>query len=415
MLKAYKYRLMPTAQQAELLENHFGCARHVYNWALAERQRYFEETGKTLPMSQFFDALIVTKKTDRTWLAEVNSQSLQMALRNLDDAYRRFFRKEAKFPRFKSKYAGRQSFQCPQHVKVDFDAGRISLPKIPGIRTFLHRTFDLEKTVIKTVTIKRSPAGNYTASVLVEDGVDQPVAVPVRPEATIGLDVGINHYLIASDGTKTDNPKHLRDALNRLAIEQRKLSRKRKGSSNRNKQKHVVARVHEKVANRRSNFIHQLTADLVDKNQAASYAVEHLNIKGMIRNRKLARSIADCAWSRFVDTLRYKCAWAGKNLLVIDRFAPSSKTCSLCGHRLEQLPLSVRSWQCLTCQATHDRDVNAAINIKQFALADPDGLFDCVKSSSATPHVSACVAAKGIDSNGRFGSQEAPTTAEASV
>lgn len=407
MLRAYKYRLLPNPDQTELLEKHFGCARHVYNWALDERQKSYAETGKSLPMRQFFDALVVSKKTDRPWLAEVNSQSLQIALRNLDDAYQRFFRKEARFPRFKSKSAGWQSFQCPQHVKVDFENNRISLPKIRGIRAFLHREFEGQ---IKTVTIKRSPTGKFTANVLVDDGRDLPAAPPVEASKVLGLDVGSNHYLIDSDGNKTDNPKYLRAALRRLATEQRKLSRKRKGSSNRRKQKLAVARVHEKVANQRNDFIHQLTALLVDKNHATGFAVENLNVKGMIRNKKLARTIADCAWSRFVETLRYKCDWFGKNLLMIDRFAPSSKTCSCCGHRMGKLPLSIRNWSCPVCKTEHDRDINAAVNIKQFAIADALGQSACVKSSPVTPHVSACVTAKGTGSNSQFGSQEAPTT-----
>ena len=169
MLHAYKYRLLPSPEQIELLEKHFGCARHIYNWALAERQRHFDETGKTLARHVLQDRIVADKKSDRPWLAEVNSQSLLASLLNLDEAFKRFFRKEARFPRFKSKYAGWQSFQCPQHVKVDFNTGRISLPKIPGIRAFLHREFDLKETVIKTVTIKRSPTGKFTASVLVDD------------------------------------------------------------------------------------------------------------------------------------------------------------------------------------------------------------------------------------------------------
>lgn len=408
MLRAYKYRLLPNSEQAKLLSKHFGCVRHVYNWALAQRQSHYKRTGETLSMRQFFDALVVSKKTDRPWLADVNSQSLQSALRHLDDAYKNFFEKRSGFPRFKSKYAGWQSFQCPQHVRVDFENNRISLPKIPGMRAFLHREFDLEKCVIKTVTIKRSPSGKYTASVLVDDGSDLPAVHPIQPEKTVGLDVGITHYLVDSDGRKTDNPKHLKVALRRLAVEQRKLSRKRRGSNNRHKQKRVVARVHERVANKRNDFIHQLTAKLVDKNHATGFAVEDLNVKGMIRNRTLARTIADCAWSRFVEILRYKCDGSGKYLLEIDRFAPSSKTCSGCGYRMTILPLSVRQWSCPACRAEHDRDINAAVNIKQFALADALGQSVCVKSPPVTPHVSACVTAKGDDSFHRLGSQEAP-------
>ena len=406
MLKAYKYRLYPNKQQIELLEKHFGCARHVYNWALSERKAHYEQTKTTLSQRDLQDQIVVSKKTDRPWLTEVNSQSLLAALINLDTAFKRFFRKEAQFPRFKSKYSGWQSFQCPQHVKVDFDDNKISLPKIPGIRAVLHREFAGQ---IKTVTVKRSPSGKYFASVLVDDGKELPAAAAVDQNKTLGLDVGINHYLIDSDGTKTDNPKHLNVALRHLKREQRKLARKKKGSNNRQRQKLTVAKIHEKIVNKRNDFIHQLTAKLIDKNHASSFAVEDLNIKGMVYNKKLARVIADCGWSRFVDALRYKCEWSGKNLLMIDRFAPSSKTCSHCGYKTLSLPLSVRQWQCPACKTEHDRDINAAINIKQFALADALGQSVCVKSSPATSKVSAFVAAKDIDLLGRYGSQEAPT------
>jgi putative transposase len=411
MLIAYKYRLYPNPVQKELLAQHFGCARHVYNWALGKKKLHYEQTGKSLSRRQLQDLLVENKKGDKPWLREVNSQSLLAALRHLDSAFSNFFRGNAKFPRFKKKAGGWQSFQCPQHVKVDFGAKRICLPKIPAIKAVPHRTFAGQ---IKTVTVKRAPSGKYYASVLVDDGQQLPKAFAVQERTTLGIDVGISHFAIDSHGNKIDNPRYLKHGLEKLAIEQRRLCRKKRASSNRARQKHKVALVHEQISNRRNDFIHQQTAKLVNNSHVATFAVENLNIKGMVRNHKLARSIADCGWEHFIQALKYKCQRLGKNVLCIDRYAPSSKRCSCCGYLAGKMPLSVRAWSCPACFAEHDRDVNAAINIKQFALADALGQSVCVKSSPAAPHVSACVAAKDAELN-RHGLQETPTRIVATI
>ena len=412
MLKAYKYRIYPTSDQTEKLNQHFGCTRHVYNWALAAKKRHYDKTGESLSRRQLQDMLVASKREEKPWLKEVNSQSLLTALQHLDTAFSNFFRGQARFPRFKQKNSGWQAFQCPQHVSVNFETGRISLPKIAGIRAVLHRPFVGK---IKTVTVKLTPSGKYFASVLVDDSHDAPVPANIVPDQTIGLDLGLTHYLIDSTGHKENNPKHLTAALKQLAREQRKLSRMKKGSVNRSRQKAKVARIHEKVGNRRYDFIHQTTAKLIDESQATSFAVETLHIKGMIRNGKLAKAIADSGWGMFLQTLAYKCGWSGRNLLKIDQFAPSSKRCSGCGCRLEKLPLSVRSWTCPDCGQHNDRDINAAINIKEFALAEALGQSVCVKSSPAARHDSACAAAKGAGQTLRHGSQEAPTIAALAV
>ena len=369
MLKAYKYRSYPTKAQAELMGKHFGCARHVYNWALNLKQAHYQETGKSLSKRALQDLLVTSKKTDKPWLNEVNSQSLLASLLNLDNAFGHFFKKRAQFPRFKKKQASWQSFQCPQHVEVNFEEGLLNLPKIKNIPTKFHRPF-LGK--IKTVTLKRAPSGKYFASILVEDLDITPIPALIEQEKTLGLDMGISHFLIDSEGNKVENPKPLLNALQKLQAEQRKFSRLKKDSHNRAKQKSKVAILHEKVANKRYDFIHQLSAKLADKNQATSFAIEDLHIKGMIQNRKLARAIADCGWRMFLNALSYKCDWNGKNIIKIGRFAASSKTCSACGIKQEKLPLSIREWQC-SCGTQHDRDINAAIMIKQFSLAQPPG------------------------------------------
>lgn len=411
MLIAYKYRLYPDQDQKELLAQHFGCARHIYNWALEKKKLHYEHAGESLSRRQLQDLLVESKKEEKPWLREVNSQSLLAALQHLDTAFSNFFRGRAKFPRFKKKASGWQSFQCPQHVKVDFGAKRISLPKISGIKAVLHRTFTGR---VKTVTVKRTPSGKYYASVLVDDGQQAPEPSAVQDQTTLGIDVGISHFAIDSNGDKTDNPRHLKRSLKKLAIEQRRLCRKKKGSANRARQKRQAALVHEKISNRRNDFIHQQTAKLVNNSHVASFAVETLNIKGMVRNHKLARSITDCGWGHFIQALKYKCERLGKNVLCLDRFAPSSKRCSCCGHIADKMPLSVRTWRCPVCLSEWDRDVNAAINIKQFAVADALGQSVCVKSSPAAPHVSACAAAKGANPT-RHGSQEAPTRIVATI
>ncbi len=406
-MKAYKYRLYPNAEQKVLIAKHFGCARHVYNWALSEKDKHYKETGKSLSKRQLQDMVVASKKADKEWLTEVNSQSLLASLANLDTAFTNFFQGRAKFPRFKSKYAGWQSFQCPQHVTVDFQQGQINLPKLKGIRAKLHRPFVGK---VKTVTIKRSPVGKYFASVLVDHGAIDPIPSLIEPEHTVGLDVGLTAFLIDSEGNKTDNPRVLKASLARLAIEQKKLSRRKKGSGNRAKQKRIVAIIHEKVANRRRDFIHQVTATLAGKNHATTFAVEDLNIKGMTKNRKLARAIQDAGWGIFLTTLDYKCRWNGKNLIRIGRFQPSSKLCNCCGYKMDAMPLSIREWQCPSCHRMNDRDINAARNIRDIGLADSLGHSDCIKSSPVDCPISAGSTAKGVECS-QHGSQEAPTIA----
>lgn len=369
-MKAYKYRIYPNKAQKVLIKQHFDCARFVYNWGLGLKNKYYEDNKKSLSKRALQDCLVAAKRTDKPWLKEVNSQSLLASLGNLDLAFKNFFRQQNKYPTFKSKHAGWKSFQCPQHSTVDFESNQLSLTKIPGIKAKFHRPFEGE---IKTVTIKQAPSGKYFASVLVKDRETLPLPSTIELDKTLGLDVGLNHFIIDSEDNKTENPRFLRKALNRLAIEQKKLARKKKGSNNRSKQKLKVAIVHEKISNKRHHFIHEETARLVNENQATSFAVEDLNIKGMAKNKKLAKSIHDASWGTFITVLGYKCLNQGKNLLKIGRFEPSSKRCNHCHHIMGKLPLSVREWQCPSCLEKLDRDVNAAKNIRDMSLADAVG------------------------------------------
>lgn len=384
MLKAYKYRIYPDESQRKLIELHFGHSRHVYNWALEQKINHYKETGKSLSKKILQESLVKMKKLEKPWLKEVNSQSLLASLFNLENAYKNFFQKRTAFPNFKRKYDGHQSYQCPQHVTVGFENKQLNLPKIKGIKTHFHRHFIGE---IKTVTVSRMPSNKYFVSILVEDENRVPAKSSIEADKTLGIDLGLSHYLITDQGQKENHPTHLHQGLLHLKKKQRQFSRKIKYSKNRAKEKVKLAKLHEAIGNQRKDFVHQLSAKLAFNNHETSFAVEDLHIKGMIKNRKLSRALADSGWRSFINALSYKCDWIGKNILKINRFAPSSKTCSVCGARRESMPLSVRKWQCNDCNTLHDRDINAAKNIKAFALADAVGPTVCVKQFPCSDNV----------------------------
>lgn len=256
-MKAYRYRIYPSAAQEELLEKHFGCARHIYNWALSLKDKFYQENQKNLSRSELQRLLVASKKAEKPWLAEVNSQSLLSALMHLETAFINFFQGRAKFPRFKKKYASCRSFQCPQHVTVDFNGSLLNLPKIKGIKIRLHRPFF---GAIKTVTIKRIACGEYYASILVDDQSSHPIASVIEADKTLGLDVGITHFYSDSAGHQVANPTFLKKSLRRLAAAQRLLARKKPHSKNRAKSRLLLATVYNRISNLRNNFIHQESA-----------------------------------------------------------------------------------------------------------------------------------------------------------
>lgn len=364
--KSYRYRLYPNKAQATLLDKHFGCTRFIYNWALGEKIRVYQESGESLSRYKLQEKLPEMKQTERPWLTEVNAQSLQASLINLDRAFLNFFKHKTKFPRFKKKNH-RQSFQVPQRGQVDFEAGKLIIPKfLEGIRCKISRRFEGET---KTFTVSKTTTGKYFVSVLVETPDEIPEKQPVSLDTTIGIDVGIKDFCTLSTGEKVENPNHLRSELARLKVLQRRASKKKRGSANRKKAILKVARLHEKISNRRNDFLHKLTNRLTSENQTDSFAVEDLNVAGMMKNRCLAQAVADVSWSDFFRQLEYKAEWRGKNLLKIGRFEPSSRTCDVCGTVNRELTLSDRTWTC-ACGAEHDRDYLAARNIKRFALAN---------------------------------------------
>ena len=364
MLQAYKYRMYPNREQVASLLQHILACRFVYNSSLEQKIRAYEREGQKLSCFDLNTRLPALKE-EHPWLKEVNSQSLQSANKNLDNAFTRFFREKKGFPRFKSKKNPVQSFQVPQHYTVDFERGWVKLPKIGEVKTTLHRTFTGE---MKYATVSVTSTGTWFISILVDDGTPEPASVPFALDTTLGIDVGLTDFATLSTGEKVENPRLLKNSLQRLKVLQQRVSRKVKGSKNRKKAIQQLARCHEKVANQRNDFLHKLSFRVVSENQAI--AVESLNVAGMQKNHCLARSISDASWSTFFTILEYKCQKYGKTLLKIGRFEPSSKICSTCGYLKRDLTLSDREWICPDCGTHHDRDINAAINIKKFALQD---------------------------------------------
>lgn len=354
MLKAYKYRISPTRAQAELINKHIGSARFVYNLALETKQMAY--AGNRVNLS-CFDLIkqLPGLKEECVWLREINSQSLQQSIVNLDAAFTNFFKGQADFPNFKKKTA-RQSFNVPQSVIIEDN--KLIIPKFKeGISIILHRSI---KGEIRQATISKTPTGKYFASILVDNKKELPAKKVVKDKTTVGVDLGIKTFLVTSDGKEFDNPKFLKKSILRLKYVQRKYSIK-KGK----RTKYRLQILHEKISNQRKDFLHKISSELIKNHD--SICIEDLNIKGMIKNRSLSQAIADASWGKFVRQLEYKAEWYGKNIIRIGRFEPSSKTCSNCGSINKELTLQDRDWTCV-CGEVLNRDKNAAINIKKFAL-----------------------------------------------
>lgn len=371
MLKAFKYELMPTPEQANHLSRIMGSCRFVYNLALDTKiQSYTKGVSVSC-----FDLMkqLTDLKVECDWLYESPTHALQHAISNLDNAFANFFKGRAKFPRFKSK-KHKQSFHIPAGAKVNFETGQVFLPKLKWVKLIVSRGFNGD---IRNATVSKTSTGKYFVSILVETGQSIPAKAVVLRDTTVGVDVGLKHFATLSDDSKIDNPKFLFHSLKRLRVAQRTMKRRfKKGANGRplpeqskgyQKQKIVVAKLHEKVANQRKDFLHKTSTAIVK--QYDTIVMEDLNIKGMIQNRHLSRAIADVGWSMFEGFVRYKCEWQGKNFEQIGRFEPSSKICSTCGHHKGDLNLSEREWTCVKCETKHDRDINAAINIRNFGLS----------------------------------------------
>jgi len=362
MLKVHKYRLYPTIPQQHQLAKTFGSCRYIYNWALALKNKRYQEFKQNVNRFELSSMLTFFKTTDElTWLNEVNSQSLQASIRHLDVAFTNFFKHRAKYPNFKKRNQ-KQSFECPQNIKINFETKKIQIPKLGKVKYKDDQTFEGQ---IKTCTVSKNPAGEYYISILVEDSVEVPIKKEITENTSVGIDVGISTFCTLSTGEKIENPNFFKTSEKKLAIYQKRLSKKTLISKNRNKQRIKVAKVYNGITNKRRDFLNKLTTKIV-KNHDTIF-VEDLNIQGMIQNRSLAKSIQSASWGEFYLQLEYKCNWYGKNLIKIGRFEPSSKMCS-CGKINSNLQLADRTWVCTSCGEMHDRDILASNNIKKFGL-----------------------------------------------
>ena len=365
MERGFKYRIYPNASQRDQIARTLGCCRFVYNRALDVKKTAYSETGKSIAANDLIKMIPTWKRDPETsWLAQADSMALQQSIRDLDRAYKNFFRRVREggkpgFPKFKSRRHARQSYRTNGGKVVD--RNHIALPKLGNVRAKVSRPLQGR---FMSVTVSLDAVGRYFATFLC---TDVPSKDAIAADREVGIDLGVETLATLSDGTKIGNPRHLKKYEHRLAREQRKLSRRKgarrgeKQSMRYMKQRKRVARVHAKIADARTDALHKVTTMLADENQVL--CMEDLNAKGMVRNHHLAKAVSDVSFGEFARLLEYKCAGRGRTLVKVDRFYPSSKTCSVCGHRLDALSLSVRSWDCPSCGVHHDRDVNAARNI----------------------------------------------------
>ena len=387
MKQGNKYRIYPTnEEQKVLLEKHFGSVRFVYNYLL-DIKRTTQIWSRVAVPKIFVTNQIPLLKEIHPWLKEVNSQSLQEASNNLDNAYSKYYKGLAEYPKEHKRKDNHFSFQVPQHYKINLTTSEIFLPKIGWLKIVLHRelfkpeffeknikvtTINNEKIIehdsnsdfLRTATVSRTSAVRYYISILTENGIEKPEVQPFNN--LIGVDVGLKTYAVCSDGKTIENPRFLRIAMKKLKMLHSRVSRKVKGSKNRKKAVKQLAKQYQLVTNQRNDFQHKISNELVSENQAI--ALETLNIKGMVKNHCLAQAVSDAAWYGFVSKILYKAEKVGKAIFKIGQFEPSSKNCHVCGYHNSELTLKDREWKCPECNTLHDRDINAAINIKKFAL-----------------------------------------------
>jgi putative transposase len=362
MQKAFKYRFYPTSEQETLLRRTMGCARLVYNRALSARTEAWYVKQERVGYDESSKMLTQWKKqADLDFLNEVSSVPLQQGLRHLQTAFSNFWAGRAKYPNFKKKHHGGSA----EFTKSAFrwKDGKVFLAKCSEPLAIVWSRELPIGAEPSTITVKLSPSGRWTASILVEAEIE---ALPESPNK-IGIDLGITSLIALSNGDKVANPKSFKAKRAKLRRVQKALSRKKKGSKNRHKARLKVAKVHAQISDARNDFLHKLTTQLVRENQ--TIAVEDLAVKNMVKNHKLALAISDASWGELVRQLEYKCHWYGRNFVKIDRWFPSSKRCGNCGHIVDMLPLHLREWDCPKCDSHHDRDVNAAKNILAAGLA----------------------------------------------
>ena len=362
MLKGYKYRIYPNKQQEKQIQKTFGCCRFVYNQTLAYRKDKYDKEKESMNKTSCNNYVNQVLKKEYEWLKEVDKFALTNSIYNMDSAYQKFFKEHTGYPKFKSKHDHYKSYKtnftnttAGGSIRVDFKNNKILLPKLKWIKAKVHREF-IGK--IKSATISQVPSGKYFVSVLVETE-----HIPMESTGCcVGFDLGIKDLLITSDGEKKENPKHIKKYEDKLAKEQRKLSHKKKGSKNWDKQRIKVARIHEKIHNTRIDNLHKISHDLVSENQVI--VSENLAVSNMVKNHNLAKAISDCGWYELTRQINYKAEWNNRQYVKIGRFTKSSQPCHVCGYvNSDTKDLSVREWTCPQCGTVHDRDINAAVNI----------------------------------------------------
>ena len=412
MIETYKFRLYPTKEQEVLLAKHFGCVRFIYNWALDYDIKKYAQTQKHLGWISILNSGDYKQlKKENAWLKEVNSQSLQNSVSHLDKAFQKFFRHQGGFPRFKSKRDNHQSFEIPANLKIDFKAKKIQIPKFLKTKSSDNRIkFVLSKKVkrgkIGTATVSKNPCGQYFISFIVHTNEQYPeFNKEITKENSLGIDFGLKHFLNFSNNDKINSPEFFKKALNKLKQEQRKLSKKQKGSKNKEKQRTKVAKVHQHISNQRNDFLHKLTTGLVKDSQFDVFCLENLNLKGM--QKLWGRKVSDLSYYTFQQMLGYKCIKYGKKVIKIGRFEPSTQICSNCGNR-QKLNLNDRTYKCPNCGNKIDRDTNAALNIRNFALRDilknTDGRsgINAFGDGSSDKHDASCVCETTVNELGKF-------------
>lgn len=363
MEKAYNYRFYPTAEQEHLLRRTLGCVRLVYNKALHERTQAWYERQERIGYTQTSSMLTEWKKEEELdFLNAVSCVPLQQGLRHLQTAFTNFFAGRAKYPNFKRKHQGGSAEFTKSAFK--YRNGQVYLAKCTEPLDIRWSRQIPEGCEPSSLTVRLHPSGRWHISIRFDDLTTKPL--PANDKA-VGIDLGVTSLITTSNGKKVANPKQFKKHYRRLRLAQKALSRKQKGSRNRDKARRKIAKIHLKISDSRKDFLHKLTTQLVRENQ--TIAVEDLSVKNMVKNRKLAFSISDSGWGEIVRQLDYKCRWYGRKLVKIDRWFPSSKRCSHCGHIVEKMPLSIRQWQCPECGTHHGRDTNASRNILAAGLA----------------------------------------------
>lgn len=364
MLQSYNYQLNPNTFQKIFFNKSFGCVRFIYNWGLALKKDVYIKDNVNLSYADMCKYLTLLKKRpEYSFLNEVSSICLQQSLRNLDAAFQNFFKHRTKFPKFKSKHYSNNSYNILNRVDIDFDGRFIKLPKIGWVKFHANQIF---KGRILSVTICKSHTDKYYVSIIVENEKELPIKSEIKLESTIGIDLGLKDFAVFSNGFKICNPRFYLEYDKKIKCLCRICSRKQKGSNRRKRIQYKINKLYERKRNLINNFLYHVTKQIYSENQTV--IIEDLGVKNMMKNHKLSKSISEVCWGKFIRILKYKADWYGKNVIFIDRFEPSTKLCSNCNYKNNTLTLADRQWICPKCGVCHDRDVNAAVNIKTIGL-----------------------------------------------